>query len=117
MFRILLKETAQIVDKLYRMIRIKLMDGRSLEIPREEACELLPYSGAFASVLFKAPIAALYPYRGKLVPLLGPLPTFPTGQLPAEKRAWILILRESAQVIYGFPEFEEAVPETIVNAA
>ena len=56
------------------MVRIKLMDGGNLEIPREEALELIPYRGVFASPMLRHPIEGLVSHRGKVIPVLGPLP-------------------------------------------
>ncbi|MGZ3651724.1 MAG: hypothetical protein ACXVB9_10420 [Bdellovibrionota bacterium] len=90
------------------MIRIKLMDGSHLEIPREEAIELFPYRGIFSSPMLKAPLDGIFVHRGKIVPVLGPLPTeAPQGS--SEERPWILLMKGCAQVIRGLPEFDESI--------
>lgn len=96
------------------MIRIKLMDGSVLEIPREEALELLPYRGVNVSAMFKDPIEGLLIHRGKLIPVLGPMPTQISDNVPIEQRPWLLLLRGCAQVILGLPQFDEAVKSEVV---
>ena len=85
------------------------MDGGTLEIPREEALEFLPYRSVMVSPLLKSPIEALFTYRGKILPLLGPLPAEDDNQLPLETRPWVLVLKGCAQVVRGLPEFEESI--------
>jgi hypothetical protein len=98
------------------MIRIKLMDGGTLEIPREEAIELLPYRGVFSSALLKSPLEGVLPYRGKLLPVLGPLPPSETPNLPLEERPWLLLLRGCAQVVRGLPEFDDTIAGSAATA-
>jgi len=102
-----LKRVRFFVDTLDSMIRITLMDGSQLEIPREEAVELLPYRNVFQSKLLKDPVDGLVCHRGKLVPVLGPLPEF-AGAKSVDKRAWLLLMKGCAQVVQGLPEFLEA---------
>lgn len=96
------------------MIRIKLMDGTHMEIPREEALELLPYRGVLVSAMFKGPIEGLITHRGKVVPVLGPLPADPSPSAPVEQRPWILLLKGCAQAIWGTPEFLEEARSDVV---
>jgi hypothetical protein len=86
------------------MIRITLMDGSSVEMPREQAKGLLPFAGVFASPLLRAPIEGVICHQGKPMPLLGPLP-LSQDDLPVNERAWILLLADHAQVIRGLPNF------------
>lgn len=89
------------------MIRITLMDGTQLEIPREEALELLPYQNVFRNPNLKAPVDGLFSYRGKLTPVLGPLPA---GHVATslDGRPWLLLMKGCAQAIQGLPDFVEA---------
>jgi hypothetical protein len=88
------------------MIRMKLMDGSTLEIAREEALELMPYRALFTSPMLKAPVEGLVVYRGKLIPVLGPLPLPEIGSSPyADNQAWVMLMKGCAQVIRGLPEF------------
>jgi hypothetical protein len=96
------------------MIRTTLMDGTIQEFPREEAIELVPYHGVFASSMLKAPLEGLALYRGKLTPVLGPLPSDSEANAPAETRAWLLVLKGCAQVIRGLPEFAEEAGAEVV---
>jgi hypothetical protein len=89
------------------MIRLTLLDGSPFEIPREEALELLPYQGVFASPMLKSPFEGLLVHRGKLVPVLGPLPAEAAPGAPVEDRPWILLMKGCAQAVRGLPEFVE----------
>jgi hypothetical protein len=89
------------------MIRMKLMDGSTLEISREEALELLPYRAMFTSPMLKAPLEGLVVYRGGLVPVLGPLPDSAPVSNHASEQAWVLLMKGCAQVIRGLPEFTD----------
>lgn len=102
-----LKRVRLFVDTFDSMIRITLMDGSQLEIPREEAVELLPYRNVFRSELLKDPVDGLVCHRGKLVPVLGPLPEFADAK-SVDKKAWLLMMKGCAQVVQGLPEFLEA---------
>lgn len=102
-----LKCTPANVDKLDSMIRITLIDGSQLEIPREEALELVPYRHVLVSAHLKSPAEGLLCHRGKLIPVLGPLPDSNDGK-SVDKRAWILLIKGCAQVIQGLPNFQEA---------
>jgi hypothetical protein len=96
------------VDTLNSMIRITLMDGNQLEIPREEAVELLPYQNVLRSSHLKDPVDGLISYRGKLVPVLGPMPE--TADVKdIDRRPWLLLMKGCAQVVQGLPIFSEAV--------
>ncbi len=90
------------------------MDGSRLEIPREEAVELIPYRHVFTSPHLQAPIEGLICHRGNLIAILGPLPPtgFPTGSVDA--CPWILLLRNGAQVVLGLPIFEEAAENNVI---
>jgi len=83
------------------------MDGKQLEIPREEALELLPYRHVFRSRQLKEPIAGVFCHRGKMIPVLGPLPEDTSG-LSVDERPWILLMKSYAQAVRGLPEFLEA---------
>lgn len=83
------------------------MDGSQLEIPREEAVELLPYQNVFQSKHLKDPVDGLVSHRGKLVPVLGPMPEFADAK-NVDKRPWLLLMKGCAQVILGLPAFLEA---------
>jgi chemotaxis signal transduction protein len=109
-----LKPRSQTVDTLYSMVRLTLMDGSLLEIQREEALEILPYGHVFSGPMLKDPIEGLFIYRGKVIPVLGPLPKSVDLTVPAEERPWILLLKGCAQVIRGMPEFEEAAPSNVI---
>jgi hypothetical protein len=103
-----LKETPADVEALDGMIRLKLMDGGTLEIPREEALELVPYRGVFVSPMLKSPLEGLLIHRGIPVPVLGPLPPSDLESLPYDERPWLLLLKGCAQTIRGLPEFDDA---------
>gem|GEM_PF-7123968 len=89
------------------MIRITLMDGSQLEIPREEAIELLPYQNVLRSSHFKDPVDGLVCHRGKMVPVLGPMPEL-VDVKSIDKRPWLLLMKGCAQVVQGLPDFLEA---------
>lgn len=97
------------------MIRITLMDDSLLEIPREEALELLPYCHVFTNQLLKAPVEGLLPYRGKLLPVLGPLPLSGYEANSVDDRPWILLMKGCAQVVRGLPQFEEAAMQNVIE--
>jgi len=100
------------------MIRVSLIDGSTLEVPRTDALELLPYRHVFTGRNLKAPVEGLMSHRGKLVPVLGPLPLPTEAYLPVDKRPWILLLQDCAQVIQGLPEFvEQAATVTPIQGA
>lgn len=102
-----LKILGFVVDTLDRMLRITLMDDSVIEIPREEAIELLPYGQVFATKLLKSPIEAVLTYRGKIVPVLGPLPEPEEWDNSVDERPWILLLKGCAQVVRGLPDFQD----------
>ena len=84
------------------------MDGKLIEIPREEALELLPFQEIFRSPVLKAPIEGIMTHKGKLIPVLGPLPLHDTKEThSSDYKPWILLLEGCAQVIQGLPEFIE----------
>jgi len=87
------------------MIRMTLIDGSTLEIAREEALELMPYRALFTSPMLKAPLEGLVVYRGELIPVLGPLPPPGAASRYASEQAWVLLMKDCAQVIRGLPEF------------
>jgi hypothetical protein len=89
------------------MIRITLMDGRQVEVSREEALEILPYRHVFRSSHLKDPVAGIYCHHGKIIPVLGPLPDSAEGKTVDEK-PWLLLMNGHAQVVRGLPEFSEA---------
>lgn len=90
-----------------------LMDGSHLEIPREEALELLPFrKNILISPHLKSPAEGLLCYRGKLVPVLGPLPE-PGAGGSVDDRPWILLMNGRAQVIQGLPDFQEGESKTV----
>lgn len=97
------------------MVRIQLMDGSALEIQREEALELIPYSRLFSHPLLKHPVDALLAHRGQLIPVLGPLPSSGEEQKSVDERPWILLLKGCAQVIRGLPQFAEESSAQVVK--
>ena len=98
------------------MIRLTLLDGKVIEIPRDQALELLPYRGVFRSPMLRSPIEGLFTFKGKVVPLLGPLPDDALhSRPPAEERPWILLMKGCAQAVKGLPEFREAAnPDNVI---
>lgn len=94
-------------------IRITLMDGNQLEIPREEALEFLPYGQVFTNPNLKAPVDGIFCHRGKLLPVLGPLPEGPLAK-SLEGRPWLLLMKGCAQAIQGLPEFLETAPSNVI---
>src|SRR4051812_21295580 len=89
------------------MIRITLMDGSLQEIPREEALEILTYRHVLQNKFLKAPIEGLIVHRGKVIPVMGPLPQPGDETNEFEIRPWILLTKDRAQVILGMPDFQE----------
>ena len=87
-------------------IRITLMDGNQIDIPREEALEILPYRHVFSNPNLKSPVDGIFCHRGKVVPVLGPLPVAPYGK-SLDGRPWLLLMKGCAQAIQGLPEFRE----------
>ncbi len=94
-------------------IRITLMDGTQTEVPREEALELLPYKNVFANPNLKDPVEGIFSHRGKMLPVLGPLPVAPfAGHI--DGRPWLLLMKDCAQAIQGLPEFLEAETTEVI---
>lgn len=83
------------------------MDGTQLEIPREEAVELLPYQHVLRSSHLKDPVDGLVCHRGKVIPVLGPMPEL-VDVKNIDKRPWLLLMKGCAQVVQGLPDFLEA---------
>lgn len=94
-------------------IRITLMDGNQIDIPREEALELLPYRHVLSNPNLKSPVDGVFCHRGKVVPVLGPLPVEPFAK-SIDGRPWLLLMKGCAQAIQGLPEFEERAPSNVV---
>jgi hypothetical protein len=101
-----LKRENENVEVLNSMIRLTLMNGAQIVVPREDALELLPYEGVFSNPQIKAPVDGVMCHRGKIIPVLGPLPSAPFGK-SLEERPWLLRMNGYAQAIQGLPEFEE----------
>lgn len=90
------------------MIRITLMDGSQIEIPREDALEIIPYRHVFSHQMLKSPVEGLLAHHGKLVPVLGPMPKSFDKTTSVDNRPWLLLMKGCAQVIRGLPTFQEA---------
>lgn len=95
------------------MILITLMDGSQVEIPREEALELVPYKNVLRNPNLKAPVDGIFCHRGKVIPVLGPLPEGPLAS-SIDGRPWLLLMKGCAQAIQGLPEFLENAPSNVV---
>lgn len=97
------------------MIQAKLIDGTTIEVAREDACEFLPYQGLFFSPMLRAPVEAVLCHRGKAIPVLGPLPDAALLAKPALERPWLLVLKGYAQVVVGLPVFgDEAASHNVI---
>lgn len=90
------------------MIRITLMDGSVHEISRSDARGIVPFAHVFSSPLLRAPIEGVICHKGKPLPILGPMPAASDLEGSVEKRAWILLMGDHAQVIRGLPEIQSA---------
>ncbi len=93
------------------MLHVTLLDGTQIEVSRQDAREVVPYAQVFASGWLRAPVEGLYCYRGAVVPVLGPLP--PAGGAGA----YLLVMRDHAQVIQGLPLFAEDLPASQSTSA
>lgn len=88
------------------------MDGSQQEIERSEANAVVAYRNVFQSPCLQAPVEGVVCHRGKLVPVFGPMPRESHMANPAETRPWLLLMKDHAQVIQGFPRFpEDAIAE------
>lgn len=87
----------------------KTFEGEDYSIPSEQILEIVPFSDALSLPQLKKPFDALMAYQGKIIPLIGPVPT--SDQLHKTKgyegKAWILVCENYGQIIWGLPKFSE----------
>jgi hypothetical protein len=88
------------------MIRIKLVDGSTKEIRREEIQGIAPLEGilSHAELRFDAIV-----YReDRILPVAGPIPD-PRETTSSHERFWLMLLQDHAQVILGLPRFDDDI--------
>lgn len=90
------------------MLHLTLLDGRTIEMPREEALALLPCDRLLRNPHLKAD--AIYCHEGRLLPVTGPLPdtfTDETAENGIDQRPWLLLRSNGLQVVRGLPRFAD----------
>jgi len=85
-------------------IRIKNYNEEILTITASDAKEIISYQNIMASPHIKKPYEGLLYYKGKLLPVLGPLPSVWENSENYDNLPWILISGNEARVIQGLPE-------------
>jgi chemotaxis signal transduction protein len=89
------------------MIQAKLIDGSVIELAREDAFELLPFENIFRSPKLRPPMEGLLCHRGRIMPVLGPMPAPEAMDKTVNERPWLLLLKGYAQVVQGLPVFDD----------
>ena len=92
-------------------LRIHTVEGEHRELESSEICEVIPYQNIFLSTHLKKPYEGAIVYRGKIIPVLGPVAHLWNSNGSYDERPWILILKDHACIIQGLPEVLEAKAE------
>lgn len=91
------------------MLRLTLLDGRPLEIPRELARGVYAFENVLRNPNLKAD--GIYCLEGVPMPVKGPLPSATElaamASGPVEKRPWLVLQEGFLQAVKGLPIFPD----------
>ncbi|NUM88238.1 MAG: hypothetical protein HUU37_03450 [Bdellovibrionales bacterium] len=90
-------------------MRIRIHDCEGKEEMLTGAHEVIPFAGVFVSPLVRKPWDGLVNYRGRILPVKGPVPHLWNTAGSYDERPWLLILGDHARVIHGLPVVLESV--------
>lgn len=88
-------------------VRVNTCEGKEEVI--EGAREVVPFAGVFVSSLVKKPWDGVVNYRGKLLPVAGPIPHLWSSTGSYDERPWLLVCGDHVRVIQGLPSILESV--------
>lgn len=90
-------------------IRARSCDGKEEILEGVKALEVIPFAGVFQSPLVKKPWEGLVNYRGRVLPVRGPIPHLWNSNGSYDERPWLLVCEDHARVVLGLPEVLETV--------
>lgn len=88
-------------------IRVRTYKNEIIKIDANLAAEVIPYQYVMTSPHINKPYEGILYYKGKILPVTGPLPAVWEKSASYDEIPWILVCKDHARVILGLPTFDE----------
>lgn len=90
-------------------MRFRTFQDEHYAISTKDVESILPFKNVLVLPQVREPYQALFMYEGKVLPVLGPVPTqIPSESESYDNRAWLLVYGDHAQIVWGLPQIIEA---------